>query len=412
MVPTDEGIPALQRSQCLFEASEPTSAKGNNFTKGSKWSPDGSVVLTAHDDAVLRLWRAPDINAEVGAMPKPFEAYAKAPEGGPVLDFCFFPGFTWDYLPTCCFLTSSQDHPIHLRDALSGTLRNTYRPYNQVDEVCHAFSLCFSIDGSRILAGFPQAIRIFDVQRPGRQVEEWLLSTRKGRGQKGIIGALTAAPAAPGLYAAGSYNRSVCIYHHSSRGKPVAWLADKQERVHMMGGVTQLAWVGEQLLLSGHRCDQWLRAWDLRMAGGEGEAAQDRALLHRFPRATRTHQRFLFGTKDDLLTTGDDSGNVLLYSLSSLREVGRISGAHTRPCVCAMPHPHKEALLTASGTRSFPNYDVESPPQSRSQSPSPSVQSPRSPRGKRRRQESGEASEGDAAHRLDNSLRIWRLEWG
>lgn len=28
-----------------------------------------------------------------------------------------------------------KDHPIHLRDALTGELRNTYRPFNHVDEV-------------------------------------------------------------------------------------------------------------------------------------------------------------------------------------------------------------------------------------------------------------------------------------
>ena len=27
-----------------------------------------------------------------------------------------------------------KDHPIHLRDALTGELRNTYRPFNHVDE--------------------------------------------------------------------------------------------------------------------------------------------------------------------------------------------------------------------------------------------------------------------------------------
>lgn len=73
-----------------------------------------------------------------------------------VLDFCFFPSFTWEYPATCCFISSSQeglkdaetsmglhessgfhaqDHPIHLRDAITGELRNTYRPFNHVDEV-------------------------------------------------------------------------------------------------------------------------------------------------------------------------------------------------------------------------------------------------------------------------------------
>ncbi|CAE8601274.1 unnamed protein product, partial [Polarella glacialis] len=370
--------PVLEGSACLCEAPEPVSHRWNNFSKGSRWSPDGSVALAVSDDAMVRLYKVPDDPSgqnssgptPTGADPAALKPYVEVAEGGPVLDFCFFPGFTQGCPASCCFITSSQDHPIHLRDALEGSLRNSYRPYNQVDEVCHAFSLCFSADGSKILGGFPQYIRVFDLQRPGRQVEDWLLSTKKGRGQKGIIGAVAASPDRPGLYAAGSYNRSICLYQQGNRGKPVAHLADNGKD-HAMGGVTQLMFSGEWLLLSGHRQDGFIRAWDLRMAGDR----EQEALLHRFPRPAYTHQRFSFGVQDDLLTTGDDSGNILLYSLSSLQEVGRIAGAHSRPCVAAELRPGSQAspgqglLLSSSGSRHFPDYDVDSPEPSRSPSP-------------------------------------------
>lgn len=391
--------------QCVVEVGEPATGRGNNFSKGVKWSPDGLTLLALYDDAALRLLSTPDSLLESRSSgPQPLEPYAQVQEGGPILDFCFFPSFTWEYPATCGFITSCQGHPIHLREASTGKLCNTYRPYNQVDEVCHAYSLCFSPDCSRILAGFSQYIRVFDVQRPGRQIEDWTLSTRKGKGQKGMIGALSAATESPGIYAAGSYNRSLCVYHQGSRGKPVAWLADR-EQDYSMGGVTQLEWASEWMLLSGHRKDNWLRAWDLRMASSASEQGQAsgmraKALVHRFPRVTRTHQRFLFNARSGVLCTGDDTGDALLYSLSTLQPVGRITGAHRSSCVSAMLHPRLDAVVTSSGGRRFPDYDVDSSVASASSaSPSPARQPP----SKRRR--------GDAApRRLDNSIRLWRVD--
>eukprot|EP00401_Gymnodinium_catenatum_P029313 CAMPEP_0117550302 /NCGR_PEP_ID=MMETSP0784-20121206/48611_1 /TAXON_ID=39447 /ORGANISM="" /LENGTH=443 /DNA_ID=CAMNT_0005347317 /DNA_START=170 /DNA_END=1498 /DNA_ORIENTATION=+ len=427
---------ALRSHCCAWEAQEPARVGGvaargvrgraalkaigeNNFAKGAQWSPDGSTVLAGHDDGALRLYRLPANSKKIAengtpgdAPPSHLEPYCHAIAGGPILDFCFFPGYSLDVPATCCFLTSSQGHPIHLREAAAGTLRNTYRPFSHVDEVCHAFSLCFSSDGRRIVAGFEQYLRVFDVQRPGRQVEDWLLSTRKGKGQKGIIGAVAASSESPGVYAAGSYSRSVGVYHQGSKGKPIASFVDTEDG-YEMGGVTQLAWVNEWLLLSGHRKDRWIRAWDLRMAGKPGalrEAAgvRSQALMHRFPRPAQTQQRFSFSVDGDVLATGTDSGDAICYSLSTTREVGRIAGAHRRPCISAMLHPGSSGmLLTASGARCFPDYDVDSPTSSRSPTPEPPE--------KRRRggnRAAASAKEARALNEpLDNSLRIWRLVW-
>lgn len=40
------------------------------------------------------------------------------------------------------------------------------------DELDSAYSLAFAIDGDRLYAGGHTTIRIFDVDRPGRQVKE------------------------------------------------------------------------------------------------------------------------------------------------------------------------------------------------------------------------------------------------
>ena len=44
----------------------------------------------------------------------------------------------------------------------------TYRPYDHLDEIAAAYSVAFTPDGSRILAGFKDCVRVFDVTRPGR----------------------------------------------------------------------------------------------------------------------------------------------------------------------------------------------------------------------------------------------------
>merc|ERR1712227_922158 len=118
-----------------------------------------------------------------------------------------------------------------------------------------------------------------------------------------------------------------------------------------MGGVTQLIWASEWLLLSGHRKDSCIRAWDLRKLSGSSASLEERpsALINRFSRPVCTHQRFLFSTSGDVLATGDDRGSVLFYSLSRLQGLGQVPGAHGRPCVSAMLHPYLDLLLSSSG---------------------------------------------------------------
>ncbi|CAK0885673.1 unnamed protein product, partial [Prorocentrum cordatum] len=136
---------------------------------------------------------------------------------------------------------------------------------------------------------------------------------------------------------------------------------------------------------------------DLRMAdaalGGPEAGEVPRCLLHRFPRSVRTHQRFLFSTCGDVLATGTDHGDILFYSLSELKELGRIDAAHSRPCTSAMLHPSGGALVSASGGRHFPDFGADSDAEGAAGGPPP--KRPRLP------------GVGSAA--LDNSVRAWRL---
>ena len=71
---------------------------------------------------------------------------------------------------TCCFVASSRDHPLHLWDAFTGRMRASYKAYDHLDEVVAAYSVGFTQDGTKLLAGYERAIRIFDVAVQGRPI--------------------------------------------------------------------------------------------------------------------------------------------------------------------------------------------------------------------------------------------------
>jgi hypothetical protein len=61
-------------------------------------------------------------------------------------------------------------------------LRASYRGYDEADEVTAAYSLAFSPDGSRVLAGYSKCIRVFDVGRPGRDCSRIVTHKKKQEG--------------------------------------------------------------------------------------------------------------------------------------------------------------------------------------------------------------------------------------
>lgn len=72
----------------------------------------------------------------------------------------------------CSLASSSRDNPIHLWDAFYGEVRASFRPYNHLDELTAALSLCFTPDGSQLYCGFDKTVRVFHTERPGRDCEE------------------------------------------------------------------------------------------------------------------------------------------------------------------------------------------------------------------------------------------------
>ena len=146
------------------------------------------------------------------------------------------------------------------------------------DELEAALSLSFAPDGATFYAGFRGGvIRVFNMERPRQpSVRRPRLGTRPAL--RGIISCLCASPSGRGLYAAGSYNRTVALF--AEPGTLVAQLRGQ------VGGVTQLAFsADERYLFSGGRKDPEVVGWDLRMPG---------VILFSLQRRVGTNQRMYF----------------------------------------------------------------------------------------------------------------------
>ncbi|XP_035223781.1 telomerase Cajal body protein 1-like, partial [Stegodyphus dumicola] len=278
----------------------------NNFTRGCKWAPDGSCILTCSDDNILRIFNLPPQIWEASQWEDitEMEAAVKIPEGEMIYDYCWYPFMNSADPSTCCLASTSKGSPVHLWDGFTGELRCSYRSYNHVDEIEPARSLGFTADGQKLFCGFEKYIRIFDVDNPGRQFEERKIFAKKS-GQHGIISCFAFTSSNLSISAAGSYQKSIGIY-----AEPSGFLISLLEG--QKGGVTQLQFSPDGLLLySGGRKDPEILCWDVRNLG---------SVLYCMRRSCLTHQRMYFDLSKSgrYIVSGNYNGIISVWD--SLKE--------------------------------------------------------------------------------------------
>ncbi|KAF8796899.1 telomerase Cajal body protein 1-like [Argiope bruennichi] len=254
--------------------------KGNNYTKGCKWAPDGSCIMTCSDDNILRLFNLPE---ELWDCSKwhditEMEAVVKISEGEILYDYSWYPLMNSSEPSTCCLASCSKNTPVHLWDGFTGELRASYRSYDQMDEIIAARSLSFDSEGQRIFCGFEKTVRIFNVDLPGRNFEIRNTFAKKS-GQSGIISCFAFTPQNRHISAVGSYQKSIGLY--SEPDGELECILEGQK-----GGVTQLQFSPDgNLLYSGGRKDPEILCWDLRNLG---------TVLYCLRRTCVTNQRMYF----------------------------------------------------------------------------------------------------------------------
>jgi telomerase Cajal body protein 1 len=291
----------------------------DHYFKGVKFSPDYRCILTAGDDRRLQLFEVPAIptssSSSSSSTTEPTTTNVSTIMLPPVLtftesetiyDFSWYPRMTSNIPQTCVFASTSRNSPIHLFDAYTGKIRASYRAYNHYDELVSSISLSFNTEGNRLYAGFSNMIRIFDVGRPGKCIEERpTCKSRKDKdGQKGIISCIDFNPDCSGLYSAGTYDRSVWIYDDRSGDAVMSF-----NNAHQ-GGVTQVKWCPNgKTLCSGGRRDKEIVVWDIR--------GSTRGRLKTFKRCASTNQRFSFDITENgrYLLTGSSKRKVNIYDM-------------------------------------------------------------------------------------------------
>ncbi|KAL2643010.1 hypothetical protein R1flu_010597 [Riccia fluitans] len=327
----------------LTEKQKPVN---NNFFKGLKWSPGGSCFLTSSENHSLNIFHLPSDAVEdcpevdLASNEDSFQSSLLIQEGEAVYDFSWYPSMVASDTDTCVFATSCRDHPVHLWDATTGTLRCTYRAYDQMDEITAAYSIAFSIDGSKLFCGYNKTIRVFDTSRPGREFTQHSTLTSAKDGQTGIISCIAVSPDKGGLLAAGSFNRTTALYDEKSLEQ--LFVLHGQQ-----GGLTQVMFSKDgNYLYTGARKDPEILCWDVRNTAG---------VVYRLPRVTAdTNQRVAFDIEPfgRHLGTGGQDGIVHIYDLQSGLWVNSFQAAiDTVNSFCF--HPSLPLAASASGHRRF-----------------------------------------------------------
>lgn len=286
------------------------SSKRQRFLKGCMWSPDGTCILTAVNGDGMHVVEMPgDLYTTESISPeRPLDVLQSAvhiKEAGIVYDYCWYPYMNSGDPVSCVWLASRQHEPIQMWDAYKGTLRCSYRGYNAVDEVESALSVAFTADGSDIIAGYKNSLKIFRTDVPGRDFVNVPL--------KAPASALTVNPN-DGTIAVGSWTGTISFY--DSRHPHYECIGQSSKH---RGGITYLRYIPQRnLLVSGARKDSDLLIWDVRSTATP---------VQQLARTVRTNQRIYFDISKDesLLVSGDTTGIAHAWNIQNLTEIEELT---------------------------------------------------------------------------------------
>ncbi|KAH7698530.1 WD repeat containingantisense to TP53-like protein, partial [Aphelenchoides avenae] len=313
----------------------------NNYVRSCKWSSNGKWLATESEDRIARIFRLEDPPAESVSLA------SQVSLGDLVYDTQWHPSLE-------LFATTAKFHPIKLWRP-DGGCELTFRGINHLDELTAAYSLGFSLDGRRLYAGYYKTIRIFDLDRPGRQTREIRTFEKGGIGQKAILSCFAMCPTFDGVYAVGSFAGNVGLY--SDRTDSCDCLFPTRNE-----GVTLMEYSADgNYLYVGYRKDSVIQCFDLRFPG---------QVLHNLERPATTNQRIFFQIDpyDRYLFSGSSTGEVLIHDLKEARPSAdlkepveakwRVKASDAAVTGLSL-HPGLPLLATTTGQRVFPSPTIE-----------------------------------------------------
>jgi WD40 repeat protein len=249
---------------------------------------------------------------------------------------------------TCCFLTSTRDHPIHLHDLLAPNTRASYPLINPLTEkYLSPHSLLFSRDDpNKFIAGTISQLSFFDLHRPGEPptLDLKTIPTRRSPQTASTLrGIISALAIDGGVLAAGTFSRQVGLYDKSGTGDTIGTFTVDGDG----GGITQLLWskCGRYLYVVERRSDA-VAVYDVRVAGEKVESF--------VPRAAETNQRMgvdvAYALAGEVVAGGTD-GTVSVWKPDGGGTKEAEWKAHDDAVGSAVVHPTGVVMATCSGSR-------------------------------------------------------------
>ncbi|CAA18997.1 human WRAP53 orthlog Gnr1 [Schizosaccharomyces pombe] len=302
-------------------AQSPT--KPLNFFHSSRWSPDGSTILSLTEDQCLNCWNVPfsDLSKKADG-PLNFSKHLSYKYQSPetVYSYSWYSRMKLDDPSSNLFAVSSRDQPIKLINFTTGKNKASYHMIDHQERYQGSHCLQFTNDGEYLIAGDKNCLHHFNIRTGckepvmttvthGYKVPLWEFSL------KGIQSCFSLNPMDSKTLAVGTYSNRVGIYNDCGR-RP----CQLEFSIERGNGVTHLQWCedGEKLYV-GSRCSDKIEVWDIRYVRDMVYALEG----HRGD----TNQRILFDTdkKDEILAGGTD-GSIRRWRNKDLVEETHVTG--------------------------------------------------------------------------------------
>eukprot|EP00088_Acartia_fossae_P000431 TRINITY_DN1017_c0_g1_i4.p1 TRINITY_DN1017_c0_g1~~TRINITY_DN1017_c0_g1_i4.p1 ORF type:complete len:585 (+),score=64.48 TRINITY_DN1017_c0_g1_i4:30-1784(+) len=320
-------------------------------TKGCSWSPTGRKLVVAAEDARYRIYDCSHILANQSTLSSSVTPGQELVESVMIKESEMV--YDWAWLsPTTqgdddLLLSTGRYQPIHLWNTHTGRLLESYKCFDQVDEVTSAYSICplregLQLTGDAFVAGLKNEIRMFRLSRPGREYQSVAKTTKRDIGRLGIVSCLD-YDLNSGLLAAGSYNKTVNIFHVEG-----GHLFDSFDGGHF-GGITQVKFSPDgSRLYTGARKDDQIHAWEMRQLSKP---------IFTLNREVSTNQRIEFDITPHHVISGGTDGVIRVWDVGTGDIVGGYM-LHPDSVPGCSVHPRAPILATTSGQRHALNMDT------------------------------------------------------
>lgn len=248
----------------------------SNLFKEAQFSSDGTTIVTHNEDQCLRTFVLPTDLLEDKSEPLHLESHSSWPSSSNIQSYAIYPYFDLQDPSTTLVLSASAGVPISLSNALSyETLHAKYRSISpKTEEYYTSYSLAFSRDGSRFIAGSRNRLSIFDCAHDGSDpiLTRTLAPGKKARklygtqalGSSGLVSALEISGG--GVLAAGTTQREVALYGNEGAGELItAFSAGAKDAPTGGSGITSLKWSPDSTyLIVAERQSDSLQVYDVR----------------------------------------------------------------------------------------------------------------------------------------------------